>query len=226
MSIPMIVFVVAYVAVTIAYLFSETSGNFKRRAINKIFLASMFLIYAIVELIHYKTFGTIQMICMLGVFFAFLGDVLLLWDFVKGGTSFCIGNIFFIVYLNLYLRAQGFDFSDFGIYTTILVAIPVVAETMLIYKNNWFPYLKDKLKPSIVFYILTVTIQGMLGLVSIFLMQDIKTLLLGLGLALFMVSDYFIIVHKFKNKESKLILRCNSSTYFIGLMLVALSFSF
>lgn len=60
MSIPMIVFVVAYVAVTIAYLFSETSGNFKRRAINKIFLASMFLIYAIVELIHYKTFGTIQ----------------------------------------------------------------------------------------------------------------------------------------------------------------------
>ena len=99
MSIPMLVFIVAYMAVTIAYLFSETSGNFKRRAVNKICLASMFLIYAIYATIRHGNLGvTLQSLCLIGVFLCFVGDVWLLWSFSKGGVSFGIGNVILFIY--------------------------------------------------------------------------------------------------------------------------------
>ena len=45
-----------------------------------------------------------------------------------------------------------------------------------------------------------------------------------LGLLLFMISDHFLVIYKFKRKQ-KCMLRANTASYFLGMMLVALSFS-
>ena len=41
-----------------------------------------------------------------------------------------------------------------------------------------------------------------------------------------MISDYLISLHKFKYLKSKAILRLNSGTYFTGLLLAALCYTF
>ncbi len=224
MTTPMIIFVVAYVLVTISYFFSETSGNFKRRAVNKIFLATMFLIYAAVEMIRLRMFGTLQLIAFFGVIFSYIGDVWLLWDFKKGGASFAVGNVILFVYLNLYYYSAGLTIKNYWWFIILFLAL--VEGFKYLAKTGWYEHLKGKMVKDFTLYISSVTLHGTLGLVGLFYLHDIKSVLLCAGLFLFMVSDYFISLHKFKYIDSKAILRCNSGTYFIGLMLVVLSFSF
>ena len=223
MSIPMLVFIIAYVAVTISYLFSETSGNFKRRAINKIFLASMFLIYATFETIRHGNLGNLQIVALIGVTFAYCGDVLLLWSFSKGGVAFSIGNIILFCYELAYFAQNGLSFSDYWWFLIIFAVMAVTFVTLVVKK--WYT-IPGKLNFWFCIYIISVTLHGTLSIAGLTQLHDVKSILLCCGLILFMISDYFISLHKFKYKKSKAILRCNSSTYFIGLMLVALSFSF
>ena len=123
MTTPMIVFVIAYVAVTISYFFSETSGNFKRRAVNKIILATMFLIYATVEMFRLRLFGTLQLVAFIGVIFSYIGDVWLLWDFKKGGASFAVGKVILFVYLNLYYYSAGLTIKNYWWFIILFLAL-------------------------------------------------------------------------------------------------------
>ncbi len=223
MTLPMIIFVIAYVAVTISYFFSETSGNFKRRAINKIVLASMFLIYSIFETIHLGLFGTIQIICLIGIIFAYIGDVWLLWSFTKGGVAFSVGNVILFAYVIVYITSNGLSYAT--VCWHLIIAAVLLGCFIFLVKKGWYN-MPEKMQMPFTGYILSVTLHGTLSFAVLTQMQDVKTVLLCAGLVLFMISDYFISLHKFKYKDSKLILRCNSGTYFIGLMLVALSFSF
>ena len=224
MKLPMIIFVIVYMAVLVSYLFSETSGNFKRRAVNKIILASMFLLYSIFETIHLGLFNTIQIICLIGVIFAYIGDVWLLWSFIKGGTAFSIGNVVLFGYLIVYLTQNGVSYLSVS-WHLILLAILLGCFIFLVQKG-WYDKMPDKMKWPFTGYILSVSLHGTLAFALLTQLHDVKSVLLCSGLVLFMISDYFISLHKFKYKESKLILRCNSFSYFTGLMLVALSFSF
>ena len=53
-------------------------------------------------------------------------------------------------------------------------------------------------------------------------LEEVEMMLFGIGLGLFMISDYFLMIYKFKYHKNW-ILRCNSGTYFIGLLMVVLS---
>ncbi len=224
MSIPMLIFIVVYMATTIAYLFSETSGNFKRRAINKICLASMFLIYAIYATIRHGNLGvTLQSLCLIGVFFCFVGDVWLLWSFSKGGFSFGLGNVILFAYEIMYFKEHGLKFSQYWFFIIPLIILIGVQSYLI--AHDWYDMEKE-MKFAFPFYLLSVSLHGTLSLIGLIYLHDVKSLLLLIGLILYMISDYFISLHKFKFKDSKLILRCNSFSYFTGLMLVALSFSF
>lgn len=224
MSIPILIFIVVYMATTIAYLFSETSGNFKRRAINKICLASMFLIYATYATIRHGNLGvTLQSLCLIGVFFCFVGDVWLLWSFSKGGFSFALGNVILFAYEIMYFKEHGLKFSQYWFFIIPLVILIGVQSYLI--AHDWYDMEKE-MKMAFPFYLLSVSLHGTLSLVGLIYLHDVKSLLLLIGLILFMISDYFIVLHKFKFKDSKLVLRCNSFSYFTGLMLVALSFSF
>ena len=227
MIIYMVAFVCIYVATTVSYFFSETSGNFKRRATNKIILASLFMCYSIFEFFHQGYgFNSIQFECLIGVFFAFLGDVLLLWSFSKGGASFAVGNVILFIYELKYFGENGLVFKDYWWFLIFYVTILLVWSYL--WFSGWYDYSKKPvMKWMFPPYIMSVTLHGTLSIAGLFVLPfSIKSLLLCCGLLLFAVSDYFISMHKFKYTESKAVLRFNSGTYFIGLMLVALSFSF
>ena len=63
-----------------------------------------------------------------------------------------------------------------------------------------------------------------LFLLAALFLPGVHTLLLGIGLTLFMIADHFLVVYKFKTKKKRA-LRTNTACYFVGMMLVALSFS-
>ncbi len=224
MTVPMLIFVIVYMAMTVAYLFSETSGVFKRRAINKIALASLFLIYAIVETIRLgNPYGAWQLLLLAGIVFCYIGDVWLLWSFTKGGIAFSIGNVIIFIAVNIYLSMKGIAFSSYWFF--LLIFAVLIGGFMYLVKAGWFD-MNEGMKKKFPLYIISVTLHGTLSIAGLFFLHDTKSVLLFVGLILFMISDYFISLHKFKYKESKAILRCNSFSYFTGLMLAALSFSF
>ena len=75
---------------------------------------------------------------------------------------------------------------------------------------------------AILSYVASVSLQGTVGLALCLYFMNLKMTLFGLGLTLFMISDYFLMVHKFKIHKNW-ILRSNSGCYFVGLLLVVLS---
>lgn len=220
----MIFFSAVYLALTLAYLYSETSGNFKLRAANKIILSLMFLGYAAAKGLQAGSLGGIQGICLAGLCFAFLGDVLLLWDFFKGGVSFSLSNVLIFHYFHRYLDSKGLCFSD---YAYFLIPLLLLTGLFVFFAfGSFLPKLEGKAAYAICAYIFSVNLHGSLGLITLFLLSDAKSLLLSFGCILFMISDYFIMFHKFGREERKSVLRLNSFTYFIGLLLIAFSFAY
>lgn len=221
-----IVFIFVYLAVMVAYFFSETSGNHKRRAVNKIVLASMFILYALFEMFRLHLWGGIFTVAFIGMFFAYVGDVWLLWSFTKGGISFLIGNVILFVFEMMLFKAQGLTFSDYWWF--LLIYAFLIGGFLYLWFSNWYLH---KAKPMMKWlfppYIMTVSLHGTLAIAGLWLLRPAPTnFLFCSGLILFMISDYFISLHKFKYLKSKAILRLNSGTYFTGLLLAALSYTF
>jgi hypothetical protein len=213
-------FVIIYLVFLVAYFFSETSGNFKRRAINKIIMASLFLVCGSIWFFM-KGNTDWHFLALFGLFFAWLGDVLLLWSFSKGGVSFSIGNLFFIAYLALLLKEAGVAFSM--IWWVVILFVALFGLVCVLIARKWIDF--GKLTLPLIFYMATTAGHGTLGVGLAATVAGTSALLSGIGLALFMISDYFLMTYKFKYPKNW-ILRCNSGTYFIGMLLVALSFSF
>lgn len=211
-----------YIVLLIMYLFSETSGNFKRRCVNKIAMASVFLIYALVEFFRFYNGGLSYWLLLLpALVLAWLGDVLLLWSFFKGGVAFMLGNFFFASFLITDMCVQRAEFSRIW-WCIIVFAVLFGTITLLAFKDV-YKFGKDK--PVMLLYMFSVTLHGSLALALAAARPCAGTVLLGIGLALFMVSDYFLMTYKFV-KKTNWILRCNSSTYFFGMLLVALSMTY
>ncbi len=217
-----IIFCIAYLIVLVCYFFSETSGNLKRRAVNKCLMATMFLVYFLIE--SYRN-GYWQQplffLCILAFVFSWIGDVWLLFNFMYGGISFMVGNIFFTSYLIVLSVQKGLTFAQ------IWWAIPLFAAAASVFYIMYFTKKIDFKKTGILMpiYVTTVTSHGMLSVPVALGIGDTHMALLSAGLVLFMISDYFLTVHKFVAHE-KWILRCNSGTYFTGMLLAAVSFTF
>ena len=221
-----VIFIFAYLFVMVAYFFSETSGNHDRRKVNKIILASMFIIYAFIEMFHFHLWGGLFTICFIGMVFCYIGDVWLLWSFTKGGISFAIGNVILFIFENLFFYSQGLTFGDYWWFLLIL-AVPYGTFLYLWFSGWYIRGSKKFMKYIFPFYILTVSLHGTLAIAGLILLKPAPTnFLLCTGLILFMISDYFISLHKFKYLKSKAILRLNSGTYFTGLLLAALCYTF
>lgn len=218
MNILVIIFIALYLLTLFSYFFSETSGNFKRRAINKIVMASMFCLFGIAQyFLNYEIFSY-HLILLFAVIFAFLGDVLLLYSFTKGGITFIVSNVLFFVYEWFLVANNSIPFSRIFWFIPLFI---LMWGTFLVLTIKKILNFKTK-NVAILSYVFSVTMQGTLGLMIGLYFSNLKMLLFGIGLALFMISDYFLMVHKFKCHKNW-ILRCNSGSYFIGLLLVVLS---
>ena len=223
-----IIFAIVYICVMISYFFSETSGNFKRRAINKITLASMFWGYALFEMIHQGLFSTLFFMLFIGITFSYWGDIWLLWDFTKGGMVFAVGNVIIAGFIVSYMTEIGVPFISY--WWAILLIGFFVGLFIVLYKKGFYKYLKPPFVYAFTPYIISVASHGCLSLALIFVtgamgLCTAKLALIFFGSMLFMISDYFIAWHNFRDKYSKAILRLNSGTYFTGLLLIVLSFT-
>ncbi len=217
-----IIFCVAYVAVTICYLFSETSDNFPRRVINKVILATMFLCYGFSAYALNYEIKSWHILFMVALVFSWLGDVVLLYDFNAGGILFIIGNVAFFIYSILLMIDMNFTFAK--VWFIIPIFILLWGTMFVITQKKKLDF--GKLRPALLAYLFSVTLHGTMGIGLAVNAPDAKTLVFGLGLILFMISDYFLMISKFGYPKSKTLLRCNSSTYFIGLMLIVISMNF
>ena len=214
------VFVCAYLLLLGLYLFVETGDSFRRRAITKIILSSLFLFFG---QYWFWTNGYAHgwgFLALVGLFYACMGDGLLLFSFGAGGTAFAVSNLCFI----------GYTFCTLFFGGKIVAALPYFIVGLALFFalfctavfTKWI-YLKEKTALAL-FYLLSVTTHALMGLAAAVVLPGTHTLLLGIGLGLFMISDHFLVVYKYKTKNKRA-LRINTSCYFLGMMLVALSFS-
>ena len=214
------VFVIVYLALLGLYLFVETVDSLRRRAINKIVLSSLFLFFG---QFWFWTNGYAHgwaFLALVGLFYTCMGDALLLFSFGAGGASFAVANLCFI----------GYTFCLLFFHGALPAALPYVIAGLLVFFALFFWSVRTRwidlgeLTSVALFYLLSVTLHALLGLSAAVLIPGAHTLLLGIGLALFMISDHFLVVYRYKTRK-KSTLRLNTSCYFLGMMLVALSFS-
>ncbi len=214
-----IIYIMIYLGLLISYFFSETSGNLKRRATNKIIMASMFLLFGFIAFAINFSFFSYDILMIIGIIFAFLGDVYLLYSFPKGGILFIVSNISFFLYELILIIDKQVPFSHIWyaipIYLLIILTFIILAKKKIIDFKNY--------EKAILTYISSVSLHGTLGITLAIYFGTTRMILLGIGLFLFMISDYFLMTYKFKFPHKKWILRCNSASYFIGLLLVVLS---
>lgn len=215
----MIVFIVAYMLVLCIYFYTETSGEMRLRAPNKILLATMFLVYGIIQFATRYSQTSFHLIVMAGLFLAWLGDVFLLFDFGRGGDFFLGANVCFIAYQLTVNVEQGHGFGQFW-WVFAVTAVIVSAIIFFVTKKKLD---MGAIKWPMMMYMASITLSGMCGISLMILCAGTPYALFGLGIALFMVSDYLLSVYKFFAKGNKWVLRCNSLTYFVGMLLVVLS---
>ena len=94
----MTLFVVIYLLALCCYFYTRTSGKKLYRALNKYLMATMYLVLAIVVFFRKYTFASYQLLLVVALILAWLGDIFLVFDFGRGGDFFLAGNICFTLY--------------------------------------------------------------------------------------------------------------------------------
>ena len=216
----MIVFSVIYVLFLCAYFVTRVGDNIKHRAINKTILATMYLVYAIV-MFHVGGFSGYHYVMMAALFLAYMGDLFLIFDLNRGGDFFLAGNVCFATFYLASLKAENVPFVNY-FWVFIVWAILI---SLFIYLAKKYPNVLKlgKMKYPMALYLSSITLHGLLGLVSAIFIGTTPLIVMGIGSVSFMISDYILTLDRFVIPKRKWLIRCNSLTYFVGLLLIVLS---
>ena len=216
----MIPFIIVYALLLCVYFYTRTSGNVKARAINKYIMAVMYMVYAIV-MFHVKDLSGYHYVMMSALFLAYLGDLFLVFDLNRGGDFFLAGNVCFATFYLATLTSAGVPFVK---YFWVLILWAALITTFVVLANKYPKVLKlGKMKYPMALYLSSITLHGLLGLTNVIFVGTTPMLVMGIGSLLFMASDYILTVDRFVIQKNKWIIRCNSLTYFGGLLLIVLS---
>ena len=217
----MVYFIIAYIAMLFLYFYTRNSGKMSWRAPNKIILASMLLGFAIFQFQDHYQLQSYHLVLMVALVFAWMGDVFLLFDLSRGGDFFLCGNICFFTYEMTVLIGQEHSFADF--WWVIMVAVLLIG--LFIWLAQRYPEkLKlGKMRWPMTLYLTSIILHGIMGLALMVLLPGTNWALMGLGSFLFMLSDFILTFDRFVMPDNKWIVRSNSASYFIGLLLIVLS---
>lgn len=217
----MYVFIAVYLAALCCYFKTRTSDNIKYRAINKYFMATMYLVFAIVTFFNRYEFASYQTLLMAALILAWLGDVFLVFDFGRGGDFFLAGNICFVLYEQIVLVDHGYGFRDFA--WTYAVAGTMLIAFILACKYRPDVFRLGKMRWPMTFYLSSIFMHGITGLALITMLPGTNFAVMGIGSMLFMLSDMILTTYRFILDNNKWLIRLNSLTYFTGLLLISLS---
>ena len=227
----MIPFIIIYCLFLIVYFFTRPGNDitdngskkhFWIRAINKYIMATMYMVYAIVVfVIKDFDFLSFNLIFLIGLFFAYLGDIFLVFDLNRGGDYFLAGNFIFTLYYVCIFVNEGYTFTNY--YWVFIVWAVMLG--MFVFASNKFPkvFKLGKMKFPMTFYLSSIMLHGSCGIGAMVLLNSTAGFVLGLGSVMFMISDFILTIDKFVFRKNKWIVRANSFFYFIGLLLIALS---
>ena len=213
------VYIAFYLALLAYYCTIETGDSFLRRAVCKITLSSLFTLFSLFAFLRSGA-GGMHTLLLIAIFFCFAGDTLLLWDLVKGGAFFAVGNVLILVYELWLTRSTAQRGAIFSL------ALPFIALIFLaLYILTRRGHISFARLPIFPIYLLTVTSHAAFGLALAVFVGGTRFLLLGCGQLLFMISDYFLGYGKLvsDSRANHIIL---GATYFFGLMLISLSFTY
>lgn len=161
------------------------------------------------------------MFLWLHFFFAYLGDIFLVFDFKRGGNFFLVGNICFSAFYFAVLISETVPFMK---YFWIFIVWFLMIGGFLFLANKYPNIIRiGKMKYPMTFYLSSITLHGLLGLVSAIFIGTTPMIVSGIGSMLFMVSDYILTIDRFVIQKNKWIVRANSLSYFVGVLLIVLS---
>lgn len=224
MQIYQIVLSAVYILALVSYFFIETRDKFTARVVVKVFLATTYLTIAAINFFDTAevALDKFKLLVLIGCFFAWFGDVFLLFK-----KYFGVGVGFFMI-ANLCMLASCFvavvEYASFAqVWWSILVFVAVFGFFIISQLTKMITL--GKFKVLLNCYIAVMTVCGSLGIALACSGAGVTMTLFGIGIALFMVSDYFLGAYMFFKKVSPALVT-NSATYFIGLLLIALSLAF
>ena len=218
----MTVFIAIYLIALCCYFYTRTSEKKKARAINKYLMATMYLTLAWVTFFNKYEFASYQLLLMAALILAWLGDIFLIFDFNRGGDFFLAGNICFTLYEQAVLIDKGgYWFNDFAwtyVVAGLMLAVAIFAS------GRWPEKIKmGRMRWPMMFYLSSIFMHGITGLALMTMMSGTAYAMLGLGSFLFMISDIILNCYRYIFNNNKWLIRVNSLTYFIGLLLIVLS---
>ena len=181
----------------------------------------MYLGLAIVTFVRKYEFASYHTLLMAALFFAWLGDIFLVFDFGRGGDFFLAGNVCFTVYEQAVLVDRGFGLKDFA--WTFAAAGALLAAFILACQYMPEKFKLGKMRWPMTFYLATIFMHGMTGLAMAALLSGTNFMIMGIGSALFMVSDMLLTLYRFVFTDNKWLIRANSITYFTGILLIVIS---
>ena len=80
-----------------------------------------------------------------------------------------------------------------------------------------------KMRRPMTWYLSTILTHGIMGLALVVLLPGTKFVMMGIGSFLFMISDMILTAYRFVFNNNKWLIRANSLTYFVGLLLIVLA---
>lgn len=162
------------------------------KAITKGIASVLFVLCGIYNLILVYTFHKLEkswkaFFMVVGLFFAMLGDIVLIFNFILGAMLFAIGHIFFLVY---FIMLQRFKWLDFIIFVVLITACLLV-----IYLYPYFEF--NGLKPIVIAY--TCIIASMLSkaIGNYITSRNAGNLISLIGASLFSFSDLMLLFNVF-----------------------------
>lgn len=216
-----IAFIVVYCVILCLYFYTETTGNLKLRAPNKIVLALMFFTFGTYFICQNPLLGVPHYLAIAALFLAMLGDIFLLFSYNRGGDFFLAGNVCFIIYQILLLTWSGCHIST---YWWVFLVIPALWFTFFFLFKKFPNFFKmGKMKGPMLFYLSSIIGNGVFGIATMAYVPNY--FLFGLGMFIFMLSDFDITFHKFVCPENKWVHRLNSALYFVGMLIAVLNFA-
>lgn len=213
-----IVLIVLYALLTLALVTLKALkiGN-RRRGVVKMLTSALFVGISVYGCVLQQ--GQTDIILAAGLFFAALGDLLLVFMderkcFVAGTMSFAVASTVLSVYG---IIRFGFSFWTFLPYA-VFMALNIFAQVKKLYVfGSNVVYLNV--------YTVCVGFCGCLGLLMACIVGSTQAILFGVGCFMYMCSDVCLGLYllKFRRVELDIV---NSLLYFPGMLLIALSLVF